>query len=103
MGYLWSTFHKTLPDGGVAYGSEKQDTSTVTAITIQCRNFLRKNLHIGTAYGYEYSFNQPSSYKYSPSQWLWGKTFSKVCLLGERADQSRFWCTPDCLDSVRGH
>jgi hypothetical protein len=75
-GLLWSLFRDTLPDGGVTFGDEEQDTSSPAAIFSQCEVFMRKNLLTGTAYGYNYSFNQPSSFKYSPSQWLWGKTFS---------------------------
>ena len=74
-GLLWSMFRNTLPDGGVAFGDEEQDTSSLDAIVSQCEIFMRKNLLTGTAYGYNYSFNQPSSFKYSPSQWLWGKVF----------------------------
>jgi hypothetical protein len=77
-GLLWSMFRNTLPDGGVAFGDEEQDTSSLDAIVSQCKIFMRKNLRTGTAYGYNYSFNQPSSFKYSPSQWLWGKVFSGV-------------------------
>ena len=72
---LWSLFRQTLPDGGVAFGDEEQDTSSPAAIVSQCEIFLRKNLLTGEAFGHKYSFNQPSSFKYSPSQWLWGKTF----------------------------
>jgi len=72
IGYFWTRSHK-LPDGGIAYGHEKQDTSSPAAIASQSEKFLTKTLHKGIAYGYAYSFNQPSSYKYSPSQWLWGK------------------------------
>jgi hypothetical protein len=77
-GLLWSMFRNTLPDGGVAFGDEEQDTSSPDAIVSQCKKFMRKNLLTGTAYGHNYSFNQPSSFKYSPSQWLWGKAFSSV-------------------------
>jgi len=77
-GLLWSMFRNTLPDGGVAFGDEEQDTSSIDAIVSQCEIFMRKNLLTGTAYGYNYSFNQPSSFKYSPSQWLWGKVISGV-------------------------
>ena len=67
------TSRSTLPDGGIVYGNEPQNTSSLTAITSQCETFLNKNLLTGAAYGYDYSFNQPSQFKYSPSQWLWGK------------------------------
>jgi hypothetical protein len=77
-GLVWSMFRNTLPDGGVAFGDEEQDTSSLDAIVSQCEIFMRENLLTGTAYGYNYSFNQPSSFKYSPSQWLWGKIFSGV-------------------------
>jgi len=76
MGLLWSVFRDTLPDGGITFGDEEQDTSSPAAIVSQCEKFMRKNLLTGTAYGHTYSFNQPSSYKYSPSQWLWGETSS---------------------------
>ena len=72
--FLWSFFRKALPDGGLAFGDEEQDTSSPAAIVTQCEVFMRKNHLTGTAYGYNYSYNQPSSYKYSPSQWLWGET-----------------------------
>jgi hypothetical protein len=72
-GLLWSLFRHTLPDGGITFGDEKQNTSSPAAIVSQCEVFMRKNLLTGSAYGYNYSFNQPSSFKYSPSQWLWGK------------------------------
>jgi hypothetical protein len=75
-GLIWSMFRDTLPDGGVAFGDEEQDTSSPEAIVSQCEIFMRKNLLTGTAYGYNYSFNRPSSFKYSPSQWLWGKILS---------------------------
>ena len=78
IGLLWSFFRQTLPDGGVAFGNERQDTSSPEAIVAQCEVFMRKNLLTGTAHGHDYSFNQPSSYKYSPSQWLWGKTSSAI-------------------------
>ena len=73
-GLVWSLFRQNLPDGGVAFGDEKQDTASPEAIVAQCETFMRENLRTGTAYGHNYSFNQPSSFKYSPSQWLWGKT-----------------------------
>lgn len=71
---LRSWFRDPLPDGGIAFGDEEQDTSSSEAIVSQCEIFMRKNLLTGTAHGHKYSFNQPSSFKYSPSQWLWGKT-----------------------------
>lgn len=75
MEYLLSLYRKgSLPDGGRAYGDEEQDTSSLAAIVSQCEKFLRKNLVTGTAFGFEYSFDKPSSYKYSASQWLWGET-----------------------------
>ena len=77
-GLLWSFFRHTLPHGGISFGDEEQDTSSPAAIVSQCEIFMRKNLLTGTAYGYNYSFNQPSSYKYSPSQWLWGKSSSEA-------------------------
>jgi hypothetical protein len=69
----WAFLRDTLPDGGVVFGDEEQDTSSRAAIVAQCEIFMNKNLLTGTAFGYQYSFNQPSSFKYSPSQWLWGK------------------------------
>lgn len=72
-GLLWSLFRNTLPDGGVAFGDDEQDTSSVEAIISQCEIFMTKNHLNGTAYGHNYSFNQPSTFKYSPSQWLWGE------------------------------
>lgn len=73
MDYLISLFRTALPDGGRRYGDEEQDTSTLEAIVSQCRHFLTKNLITGSAFGYDYSFDKPSSFKYSPSQWLWGE------------------------------
>lgn len=70
----WAFVRDTLPDGGVVFGNEEQDTSSPEAIVSQCQQFMSKNLLTGSTFGYNYSFNQPSSFKYSPSQWLWGKT-----------------------------
>jgi hypothetical protein len=78
---LRSWFRDTLPDGGITFGDEEQNTSSPEAIVSQCEIFMRKNLLTGTAYGHNYSFNQPSSFKYSPSQWLWGKTSALLWLL----------------------
>ena len=62
--------------GGRVYGPgvSGQDTSTPDKIVHQAYNFLERNLITGThkEYGFEYSFSMPSSYKYGPSQWLWG-------------------------------
>ena len=74
MGLFWSYIRDTLPDGGIVFGNETQDTSTPEAIVSQCKTFMTRNLLTGTAYGHNYSFNQPSAYKYSPSQWLWGES-----------------------------
>ena len=76
MDFLISLFRQALPDGGRAFGDEEQETSTPAAIVLQCKTFLNKNLVAGAAFGYHYSFNKPSSYKYSASQWLWGETAS---------------------------
>ena len=58
----------------IKYGTRvQQNTSSPAAIMAQCESFLERNRLTGDAFGYEYSFNQPSSHKYSPSQWLWGK------------------------------
>ena len=75
LGYLWARLH-TLPDGGIAYGHERQDTTSPAAIAEQSEKFLKQTLHTGRSFGYDYSFNQPSTYKYSPSQWLWGNASS---------------------------
>lgn len=55
-----------------------QDTSTPERIVSQAYDFLERNLITGThkEYGFEYSFSMPSSYKYGPSQWLWGASTS---------------------------
>ena len=105
-GLLWSMFRNTLPDGGVAFGDEEQDTSSLEAIVSQCEIFMRKNLLTGTAYGYNYSFNQPSSFKYSPSQWLWGKILSGLfrqasCVVSSprHTDQRRLGRSPDIVGS----
>ena len=86
LSLLWSLFRHVLPDGGIIFGDEEQNTSSPAAIVSQCEIFMRENLRTGTAYGYNYSFNQPSSFKYSPSQWLWGEKSSAflhpVFLLG---------------------
>src|SRR5271170_2020099 len=62
--------------GGRVYGPgvNVQDTSTADKIVAQAYEFLERNLITGrhNEYGYEYSFSMPSSYKYGPSQWLWG-------------------------------
>jgi hypothetical protein len=76
----WAFLRDTLPDGGVVFGDEEQDTSSRAAIVAQCEIFMRKNLLTGTAFGYNYSFNQPSSFKYSPSQWLWGKALPSLAM-----------------------
>ena len=72
MDFIISLFRKALPDGGRRYGDEEQDTSSLAAIVSQCETFQRKNLVTGSAFGFDYSFNRPSSYKYDASQWLWG-------------------------------
>lgn len=76
----WALVRDTLPDGGVVFGDEEQDTSSPQAIVAQCELFMQKNLLTGSAFGYNYSFNRPSSFKYSPSQWLWGKISSTAHL-----------------------
>lgn len=55
-------------------GLNVQDTRTPEKIVAQAYAFLERNLITGRhdEYGYEYSFSMPSSYKYGPSQWLWG-------------------------------
>ena len=62
--------------GGRVYGprQSEQNTSTPDEIVTQAYIFLGKNLLTGThkEYGFRYSFSMPSSYKYGPSQWLWG-------------------------------
>ena len=62
--------------GGLVYGPDtnEQDTSTPDKIVHQAYQFLQQNLVTGThkPTGFHYSFSKPSSYKYSPSQWLWG-------------------------------
>jgi hypothetical protein len=72
MDFIISLFRKELPDGGRRYGDEEQDTSSLAAIVSQCETFQRKNLVTGSAFGFDYSFNRPSAYKYNASQWLWG-------------------------------
>lgn len=64
-------FSKPLSDGGKRYGDEEQDTSSITAIVAQSKSFQQKNLVTGSAFGFNFSFNRPSTYKYSASQWLW--------------------------------
>lgn len=58
-----------------------QDTSTPEKIVDQAYKFLEQNLITGThkEYGFQYSFSMPSSYKYGPSQWLWGSIFCSEC------------------------
>jgi hypothetical protein len=80
----WTLVRDTLPDGGVVFGDEEQDTSSPAAIVSQCEQFMQKNLLTGSAFGYDYSFNQPSSFKYSPSQWLWGKIPSHTAPVSPR-------------------
>ena len=62
--------------GGRVYGPgvNVQDTSTPDKIVTQAYEFLERNLITGIhkEYGFQYSFSMPSSYKYGPSQWLWG-------------------------------
>jgi hypothetical protein len=66
--------------GGRIYGPKHaaQDTSSPERIVTQSYDFLERNLITGThqEYGFQYSFSMPSSYKYGPSQWLWGMTLS---------------------------
>ena len=116
-GLLWSFFRDTLPDGGIAFGDEEQETSSPAAIVSQCEIFMRKNLLTGTAYGHDYSFNRPSSFKYSPSQWLWGEkssAFFRLVLCLERdssycqfnlnrlhTNHTRLGSTPDLLGCDR--
>ncbi|KAK5707291.1 hypothetical protein LTR17_020826 [Elasticomyces elasticus] len=71
MYHITSLFRKPPPDGGRRFGDEEQDTSSLAAIVAQSRTFHQKNLVTGSAFGFVYSFNRPSSYKYSASQWLW--------------------------------
>ena len=78
MDYLIFLFRPRLPDGARAFGDEEQDTSSPAAIVAHCEMFMKKNLVTGSAHGMEYSFNRPSSYKYSLSQWLWGETALRV-------------------------
>lgn len=84
----WALVRDTLPDGGVVFGDEEQDTSSPQAIVAQCELFMQKNLLTGSAFGYNYSFNRPSSFKYSPSQWLWGKVSSTARPLSLKAGSS---------------
>lgn len=61
--------------GGLAYGPlNTQKTSTPDEIVAQAYQFLQANLLTGfnKKFGLNYSFCQPSAYKYGPSQWLWG-------------------------------
>lgn len=75
-------FSKPLSDGGKRYGDEEQDTSSITAIVAQSKSFQQKNLVTGSAFGFNFSFNRPSTYKYSASQWLWGRSGSLSSLGG---------------------
>ena len=74
MPLLTGKMRPRLSDGGVAFrdGKQQQHTSSPEAIVKQCEVFMKRNHLIGAAYGHNYSFNQPSGVKYSPSQWLWG-------------------------------
>lgn len=69
--------------GGRVYGprQNEQNTSTPDEIVTQAYIFLGKNLLTGThkEYGFRYSFSMPSSYKYGPSQWLWGISQERRC------------------------
>lgn len=68
--------------GGRVYGPgvNVQDTSTPDRIVSQAYDFLERNLITGThtEYGFDYSFSMPSSYKYGPSQWLWGMSCDSI-------------------------
>ena len=70
-------------------GLNVQDTRTPDKIVAQAYEFLERNLITGRhdEYGYEYSFSMPSSYKYGPSQWLWG-IVSQVCGTDDRLGSS---------------
>jgi hypothetical protein len=71
--------------GGRVYGPgvNVQDTSTPERIVSQAYDFLERNLITGThtEYGFDYSFSMPSSYKYGPSQWLWGMSCDSMGVL----------------------
>lgn len=84
MQSVLSFFRKSLSDGGKRYGNEKQDTSSVAAIIAQSKTFQCKNLVTGAAFGLTFSFNRPSTYKYSASQWLWGTLKGPLMLDGSR-------------------
>lgn len=69
---------RPLPDGGIAFGDSQQNTSSPEAVMQQCEVFLNRNLLTGHHAGYNYSFNRPSSYKYSDSQWLWDSAAHQI-------------------------
>jgi len=87
--------------GGRIYGPSKavQDTSTPDKIVGQAYSFLERNLVTGThkEYGYQYSFSMPSSYKYGPSQWLWGTSFSQFHNCLTLLTMARLWSTSDIM------
>jgi len=61
--------------GGLYYGPlNVQDTGTPEKIVVQVYTFLQHDLVTGfnRELKANYSFCQPSQYKYGPSQWLWG-------------------------------
>ncbi|MCJ1339548.1 hypothetical protein MMC09_004838 [Bachmanniomyces sp. S44760] len=78
VGKVLSIFSTSLPDGGKAFGTGHQNTSNPAAIATQADAFLTNTLLTGEEYGFHYSFNQPSAYKYSPSQWLWDSGAAQI-------------------------
>lgn len=64
---------------------------------VQAYDFLERNLITGTnkEYGYEYSFSRPSSYKYGPSQWLWGAAYAISSLTIDSGAHQIIWARRD--------
>ena len=85
-------------------GVNVQDTSTADKIVAQAYEFLERNLITGrhNEYGYEYSFSMPSSYKYGPSQWLWGIVSNSSGADDRLGSPSNYVGEERCQSSNRG-
>ena len=85
--------------GGIVFGSLTDQKTPFTSndqIVTQVYTFLKNNLKTGTTSdGIEYSFNQPSSYKYGTSQWLWGTQHRTVLITIDSGSHQILWARKD--------
>ena len=79
-----------------------QDTSTPERIVTQAYDFLERNLITGNhkEYGFDYSFSMPSSYKYGPSQWLWGISSYWIRLMVDSGAHQILWARKDVKKAI---